>query len=146
MNKTFLLVAQIFAILGAIGYGFIGLIYFSVFSYYSVANTLLVPILIYVAIGVLDIVAAVMLNKARNNQASSNVALGWSIFLLIGAGLIGGIFGILGAQGVGGESTTVQPTVNSLEAKLEEIDRLYNRGLLTRDEYLVRRKKIILED
>jgi uncharacterized protein YqgQ len=52
----------------------------------------------------------------------------------------------LGSQGVGVDSATKQAPTKGLEAKLEELDRLYNRGLITRDEYLARRKKIILED
>lgn len=145
MNNTFLLVAQIFAILGAVGYGFASFVLLMI-TISPVFINMMPVTLLYLALAVLDIIAAYKLSQARNGQANSQTALGWSIYLLIGAGLIGGIFGILGAQGVGMDQTSLQAPVSGIEAKLEELDRLYNRGLLTRDEYLARRKKIILED
>ncbi len=145
MNKTFLLVAQVFAILGAVGYGIGALAYLSLLSF-SFVGLILPTAIFYVAFIVLNIIAAINLDKARNDQLSPQATLGWSIYLIIGAGVIGGIFGILGSQGVGVDSATKQAPTKGLEAKLEELDRLYNRGLITRDEYLARRKKIILED
>src|SRR5690606_13788444 len=40
----------------------------------------------------LNIIAAVRIFMLRNSQTSSKEALGWAIYLLFGAGLLGGIF------------------------------------------------------
>src|SRR5690606_498739 len=100
MNKNYLLVAQVFAIIGAVGWGFssFGLL---LLLYTVTAQIFVFPqMMFYIAIVIADIFAAYRLGKARAGLASKNEALGWSIFLIIGGGVIGGIFGILGSQGV----------------------------------------------
>ncbi len=144
MNKSFLMVAQVFAIIAAAISGIAGITLLSLvdsgLEYIGGAG-------FYIILATVDIIAAVRLNKARNDQASSSEVLGWSIYLLFFAGLIGGIFGILGSQGAGNEKSGSSSSYRygSLEQRLKELDALYEKGLITQEEYLERRRKIITE-
>jgi len=145
MNKSFLMVAQVFAIIAAAISGIAGITLLSLGDYGLVyiggAG------FFYIILATVDVIAAVRLNKARNDQASSSEVLGWSIYLLFFAGLIGGIFGILGSQGAGNEKSGSSSSYRSgsLEQRLKELDALYEKGLITQEEYLERRRKIITE-
>ena len=145
MNKSFLMVAQVFAIIAAAISGIAGITLLSLgdygLGYIGGAG------FFYIILATVDVIAAVRLNKARNDQASSSEVLGWSIYLLFFAGLIGGIFGILGSQGAGNEKSGSSSSYRfgSLEQRLKELDALYEKGLITQEEYLERRRKIITE-
>lgn len=145
MNKSFLMVAQVFAIIAAAISGIAGITLLSLgdygLEYIGGAG------FFYIILATVDVIAAVRLNKARNDQASSSEVLGWSIYLLFFAGLIGGIFGILGSQGAGNEKSGSSSSYRSgsLEQRLKELDALYEKGLITQEEYLERRRKIITE-
>ncbi len=155
MNKTFLLVAVIFAVLGALSgvsaaFQFFG--FRTIFEMdpelagqvpewiYSMFNALGFVMLVFAA---LNIVAAVRINAARKDNASRKEALGWSIYLLFGAGLIGGIFGILGANAKHEVSAAALSNSNSLENDLKALDSLFNKGLISDAEYQERRSKLI---
>ena len=139
MNKSFLMVAQVFAIIAAAISGIAGIRLLSLGDYGAG--------FFFIILATVDEIAAVRLNKARNDQASSSEVLGWSIYLLFFAGLIGGIFGILGSQGAGNEKSGSSSSYRfgSLEQRLKELDALYEKGLITQEEYLERRRKIITE-
>lgn len=146
MNKSFLMVAQVFAIIAAAISGIAGITLLSLGDY-GLEYIGGVGFFFYIILATVDVIAAVRLNKARNDQASSSEVLGWSIYLLFFAGIIGGIFGILGSQGAGNEKSGSSSSYRfgSLEQRLKELDALYEKGLITQEEYLERRRKIITE-
>lgn len=155
MNKTFLLVAVIFAAIGALStvsgalqlfglktaleldHELVGQIPEEV---YAIVNVIGVILLVF---AVLNVIAAIRINAARQGNASRKEALGWSIYLLFGAGLIGGIFGIMGANAKNSEVSTASNASNSLEVDLKALDSLYNKGLISQEEYQDRRSKLL---
>lgn len=90
----------------------------------------------------LNIVAAVRIFMLRNSQTASKEALGWAIYLLFGAGLLGGIFSILGVQ-VKNPTPVAASSGSTLESQLKELDKLFEKGLISQDEYNERRERII---
>ncbi len=90
----------------------------------------------------LNIVATVRIFMLRNSQTSSKEALGWAIYLLFGAGLLGGIFSILGVQ-VKNPTPVATSNSSTLESQLKELEKLFEKGLISQDEYNERRERII---
>lgn len=149
MNKKFILVAKIFAIIGAVSSGLQILLSFLTSGstvYYHNYLTITFSFIVYAAMLILSVIAAIRLDLAKDDKISKDEVLGWSIYLLFGGLVIGGIFGILGFMNIGSDLTSSSTKTGSLEEKLIELDRLYTSGILTREEYLEKRKRVILED
>lgn len=121
MNKTYLTVAQVFALISGIAF------------------LLLFMAIITIPLGVLNIVAFNVLGKAKKGIVDKDKVRNWSIYLIF-TSLIGGIFGLLAVESDEPSSST------SLEQQLIELNRLYDNNLITKEEYDIRRKKIIEKD
>lgn len=142
MNKSFLTVAQVFAILGSIFWIFYGFLFFVLFNYgLSFQSTASIVGVLFFTAGAFNIVAAVRLNAAKENSNLKGEALGWSIYLIFTTYFIGGVFGILGATLQGANGSSSQP--GSIEQQLKELENLFDKGLISKEEYQVRRMKII---
>lgn len=153
MNKTFLLVAAIFAfimvpILLLYGFAMFGVreiieadpelaaqIPVEFYGFFNFLGVLMI------SFGVIDLIAGIRLVAARNGKASSREAMGWSIYLIFGAGIIAGVFGILGAKT--DETQNYSTTSSPLENQLKELDDLFSKGLINKEEYQNRRAKLI---
>ncbi len=122
MNKTYLTVAQIFAIISGVAlcFGFI----------------LVIPLIL----GILNFKAASVMSRAKDGTATNEEVRNWSIYLIF-TSLIGGIFGLIAAESKGEGQVLVEGT--SLEQKLKDLDSLFDRGLISKEEYEIRRKKIL---
>lgn len=121
MNKTLLTVAQVFAIINAILFIFpLGLLIFPlVLAYFN-----------FKAAGIMD--------KAKRGEATKEQVTNYSIYLIF-TSMIGGICGLLAASS--SESGAVSS--QSVEQKLNELDDLYDRGIISKEEYETRRGIII---
>lgn len=158
MNKNFLLIAIIIALIAALNSFLSGIqilatdglsIINQIPGLYDelVANDLLSSVqnmlsflaVISLIISALNVYAAFVLIQARNGKASSKKAFGWSIYLLFGGGLLAGLFGILGSK----EKKDETGSWSDLESKLRELENLYEKGLITKEEYDIRRENII---
>lgn len=122
MNKTYLTVAQIFAIISGVALCF--------------AFILIFPLVL----GILNFKAASVMNQAKNGEATKEQVRNWSIYLIF-TSLIGGIFGLIAAESKEEGQVSIEGT--SLEQKLKDLDSLYDRGLISKEEYELRRKKIL---
>jgi hypothetical protein len=71
-------------------------------------------------------------------------ATGWSVYLFFGAGILTGLLAILGVN-LDSEPTFSNNSNNSrsLEEQLLELNRLYDQNLISKEEYELRREKII---
>ncbi|MBN3491219.1 SHOCT domain-containing protein [Acholeplasma equirhinis] len=121
MNKTYLTIAQVLAGVSAAFFLFAG--YFSV------------------VVVAFNIIAIYYLELAKQGKVSKNVVKGWSICLLFTATLAG-ILGLIAVYSDGQVSSS-NTEEKSIETLLREIDELYEKGILSREEYESRRKKII---
>ena len=145
MNKTYLTVSQVMLGIAA---GVIGLYFFlfgtilSVGSFYDgfVWGNLIVVMFIIALIVGLHILVMVRFQKAKTDYSMKQEVLIWSILLLISGNIIAGIFGILASND---KQEADSPVINSVEDKLKHLDQLYDKGLITLEEYQIRRKKII---
>lgn len=122
MNKTYLTVAQVFAIIGGIIYC---LMFFLIF-----------PLIL----AFFNFRAAAIMDKAKNGMASRDQVRSYGIYLLFTTYVIGGIFAIIAAESKVG---TDAPLVQSTEQKLQELESLYEKGMISKEEYEIRRKRII---
>jgi Na+-driven multidrug efflux pump len=121
MNKSFLTVAQVFAIIyGVILLFFIWLIIPGILAYFN-----------FKAAGIMD--------KAKRGEATREQVTNYSIYLIFTT-LIGGIFGLLAGSGQGEHNNVA---VLSIEQKLQELDKLFDKGIISKEEYDQRRKRII---
>lgn len=118
MNRTFILVGRIFAYLMSI-------VYFIT--------------IIFIPLGVLNIVAARKLNEALEGKISQDEAQNWAIYLIFTT-IVGGIFALLGVNDV---VVSVPTPKFKNESKLRELNRLYEEGLIIKEEYDERRAKIV---
>jgi len=123
MNKTYLTIAQVLTGVSA------AFFLFGYFGYFSVV------------VVVFNIIAIYYLELAKQGKASKNVVKGWSIYLLFTATLAG-ILGLIAVYSDGQVSPS-NTEEKSIETLLREIDELYEKGILSREEYESRRKKII---
>lgn len=121
MNKTFLTVAQVFAIISGV---------FLIFP----LGILVLPLVL----AFFNFKAASVFDKAKRGEATKEQVTNYSIYLIF-TSLIGGIFGLIAAS----ESTSSISAPSSVEQKLKELDGLFDRGLISKEEYEVRRKAII---
>jgi len=151
MNKSYLNIAAIFACISAavkfVCASAMLMIFLFGYSYVSSYVISFFPqifrIAILVATGAIDIVAAGKLKNAEKGLVDSNAILWWSIYLLVFSGIIAGVFGLMASTSANksGENFSAKP--GDLEAKLKELDSLYDKGLITKEEYSERRKRII---
>jgi len=157
MNKTFITVGIIFTVLATLMLLLFGTIFINASDIVyelalqdpdinlvaqeliSLFSTVAVFMFIF---AFLNIIAAVRIFMLRNSQTSSKEALGWAIYLLFGAGLLGGIFSILGVQ-VKNPTPVAEASGSTLESQLKELDKLFEKGLISQDEYNARRERII---
>ncbi len=157
MNKTFLMVAIVLGSIMSVIMVIYGFVLFNLVDI-LIGNSIQLPpdeieVLIAVEtvfqvmgvfmiiIGFVNIIAVTRINAARNGKASRSTALGWSIYLLICAGLIPGLFGILGANQ--NKDADEVAASNSIESQIRELDALYQRGLISKAEYDERRAEVI---
>ncbi|OED59039.1 SHOCT domain-containing protein [Acholeplasma laidlawii] len=121
MNKTFLTVAQVFAIITGVLFIFPGglLIFPLVLAYFNFK-------------------AASVFDKSKKGEATKEQVTNYSIYLIF-TSTIGGIFGLLAGTGV--SSTDTEPV--TVEQKLKQLDGLFDRGVISREEYEARRKAIL---
>jgi|SRR5690606_31395793 len=148
MNKSYLTVAMVFAILGLVGYlpyalmflivGLLGIEDVDFFMSISVF------VIVVGGLAAANIIAFIRLNKAKTHPEMRKEVLGWGIYLLIGGYLVGGIMGIIAANS-NEELEIIDRTQMTLEEKLMKLSNLYDKGLITQDEYKLRRKRIIEE-
>lgn len=89
------------------------------------------------AVSVINIIAGLNIQQVRKELRPVRVALIWSIVLMFTAGFLPGIFGILGSNASNEEHTS------SLEHKLKEIESMYEKELITYEEYQKLRQQII---
>lgn len=121
MNKTLLTVAQVFAIISGI---------FMIFP----MGLLIFPLVL----AYFNFKAASIMDKAKRGEATKEQVTNYSIYLIF-TSMIGGVCGLIAASstesGVSSSST--------VEQKLKELDDLYDRGVISKEEYEARRALII---
>ncbi|MFA7417336.1 MAG: SHOCT domain-containing protein [Acholeplasma sp.] len=121
MNKTLLTVAQVFAIISGIFFIFpLGMFIF--------------PLIL----AFFNFKAASVFDKAKRGEATKEQVTNYSIYLIF-TSLVGGICGLVAASSTNGDV----PVVGSLEQRLKDLDNLFDRGIISREEYEARRKVII---
>lgn len=123
MNKTMLTIARVFAILSGIIFIFpLGVFIFPLILAYF------------------NFKAASVLDKARRGEATKEQVTNYSIYLIFTTfSCLGGIFGLIATSGASSNAGGL----NSVEDKLKELDNLFDRGVISREEYELRRKNII---
>lgn len=121
MNKTLLTVAQVFAIISGI---------FFIFP----LGMLIFPLIL----AFFNFKAASVFDKAKRGEATKEQVTNYSIYLIF-TSLVGGICGLVAASSTNGDV----PVVGSLEQRLKDLDNLFDRGIISREEYEARRKVII---
>lgn len=121
MNKTLLTVAQVFAIISGI---------FFIFP----LGMLIFPLIL----AFFNFKAASVFDKAKRGEATKEQVTNYSIYLVF-TSLVGGICGLVAASGTDSDV----PAVGSLEQRLKDLDNLFDRGIISREEYEARRKVII---
>lgn len=148
MNKTYLIVAQIFSILAAAILA-IYLVFFmllgSFFVNYGVSSGIgpfLSLIVILAILTTIYIVSSVRFQKAKTTPEMKSEVLIWGILLLFGPSFVGGIFAIIASSSQSTDPNYIQQN-KSIEEKLKELDNLFDKGLISMDEYQSRRKRII---
>lgn len=157
MNKTFITVGIIFTVLATLMLLLFGTVFINASDFVyelalqdpeveliaqeliSIFSTTAIFMFIFAFV---NIIAAVRIFMLRNSQTANKEALGWAIYLLFGAGLLGGIFSILGVQ-VKNPTPVAEASGSTLESQLKELDKLFEKGLISQDEYNARRERII---
>jgi len=164
MNKTLLTIAAVLSFLSAAGYVLFSLVLIGINSFrdeiiasggspaeitelLQVIDALNRITFIIIVLLVLNIVAGVRLLAAKNGKATKNEVIGWSIYLFVSGGFVTGLLAVLGAtskepQAVG-TYVDQNGAVGTLEKRLKELDELYQKGVITKEEYQERRAKII---
>lgn len=144
MNKTFLTVSQVFIALNGLAYFIIGLFMFIMFNSMATVNELPelnVLSIVLVVLFALYVVVFIRMGQAKNNPYMKTEVMVWSILLIATSNMLAGIFGLVGALSQSNDSQSKGE--ESLEKRLKDLDNLFDRGLITLDEYHERRKRII---
>jgi len=119
MNKTLLTVAYIFAIITGVAYCL------------SIVG---------IPLGVFNFIAASKINAGKDGEESRETVRNWSIYLIFTTA-IGGICGLIAATSDEDKKpTTIDET---LEGRLGRLNKLYDDGVITKEEYGAQRKAII---
>lgn len=94
--------------------------------------------LVGIPIGIFNFMAAKKLEQVENGEIQPDEAKNWAIYLIF-TSTIGGILALLGLSDLekGSQKSA------SLESKLKEIENLYDRGIISKEEYENRRRSII---
>lgn len=141
MNKTLLTVSQIFVAINGIVFLMYGLVLFAVFGEATELFAGEIITIVLLAIAVVYVIIFIRLNQSKTNPEMKTEIIVWSVLLIITSNLPAGICGILGTLTDSNKGSTTSG--ESLEKRLKELDNLYDRGLITIEEYQDRRKRII---
>lgn len=141
MNKTLLTVSQVFVAINGIVFLLYGLLLFTIgdSDVEMFASEIITFVLL--AIAVVYVIIFIRLNQAKTNPEMKTEVIVWSVLLLFTSNLAAGICGILAALTDSNKGSS--NSGESLEKRLKELDNLYDRGLITLEEYQDRRKRII---
>lgn len=141
MNKTLLTISQVFVAIAAVVMGIYALIFMFVFGELESGVTFnIVGLVMFIIVG-FNIFVFIRIGQAKDNPYMKTEIIVYSVILLITSNILGGVFALLGVliENTGQDQTDS----SSLEKKLKDLDNLFDKGLITLDEYHERRKKII---
>lgn len=141
MNKTLLTISQVFVAINAVIIGIYALIFMFVFNQFESEFTLNVVGFVMLIIVGLYIFVFIRIGQAKDNPYMKTEIIIYSIILLLTSNILGGVFALLGVLLENTGQT--QSESSSLEKRLKDLDNLFDKGLITLDEYHERRKKII---
>ncbi|WIF88168.1 SHOCT domain-containing protein [Acholeplasma laidlawii] len=141
MNKTLLTISQVFVAIGAVVIGIYALIFMFVLGQLESDVTFNIVGLVMLIIVGFNIFVFIRIGQAKDNPYMKTEIIVYSVILLITSNILGGIFALLGVliENTGQD----QSNSSSLEKRLKDLDNLFDKGLITLDEYHERRKKII---
>lgn len=141
MNKTLLTISQVFVAINAVVIGIYALIFMFVFNQFESEISLNIAGFVMMIIVGFNIFVFIRIGQAKDNPYMKTEIIVYSVILLITSNILGGIFALLGVliENTGQDQTDS----SSLEKKLKDLDNLFDKGLITLDEYHERRKKII---
>ncbi|MBG0763253.1 SHOCT domain-containing protein [Acholeplasma laidlawii] len=141
MNKTLLTISQVFVAIGAVVIGIYALIFMFVLGQLESDVTFNIVGLVMLIIVGFNIFVFIRIGQAKDNPYMKTEIIVYSVILLITSNILGGVFALLGVMI---ENTDQNQSDNSsLEKRLKDLDNLFDKGLITLDEYHERRKKII---
>lgn len=141
MNKTLLTISQVFVAIAAVMIGIYALIFMFVLGQLESGVTFnIVGLVMFIIVG-FNIFVFIRIGQAKDNPYMKTEIIIYSVILLITSNILGGVFALLGVliENTGQDQTDS----SSLEKKLKDLDNLFDKGLITLDEYHERRKKII---
>lgn len=141
MNKTLLTISQVFVAIAAVVIGIYALIFMFVLGQFESGVTFnIVGLVMFIIVG-FNIFVFIRIGQAKDNPYMKTEIIVYSVILLITSNILGGVFALLGVliENTGQDQTDS----SSLEKKLKDLDNLFDKGLITLDEYHERRKKII---
>lgn len=141
MNKTLLTISQVFVAIAAVVMGIYALIFMFVLGQFESGVTFnIVGLVMFIIVG-FNIFVFIRIGQAKDNPYMKTEIIVYSVILLITSNILGGVFALLGVliENTGQDQTGS----SSLEKKLKDLDNLFDKGLITLDEYHERRKKII---
>ncbi|WP_025724405.1 SHOCT domain-containing protein [Acholeplasma granularum] len=142
MNKTFLTVSQVFQILGSLVTSFyIVFIGQMIFMFNSGAGFSTITLFIVLIIVSLYILVFIRFNQAKTNSLMKTEIIIYSIAFIITGNILAGVFGLVGA--LSQDSNTTNNNESSIEQKLKDLDNLFDKGLISLEEYQERRRRII---
>lgn len=141
MNKTLLTISQVFVAIGAVVIGIYALIFMFVLGQIESDVTFnIVGLVMFIILG-FNIFVFIRIGQAKDNPYMKTEIIVYSVILLITSNILGGIFALLGV--LLEDNGQTQSESSSLEKRLKDLDNLFDKGLITLDEYHERRKKII---
>jgi|SRR5690606_6049768 len=123
MHKGLLTTSQVFAIISAIIMPFIFEDFF----------------IIGFAISAFNVISIVILEYGKKGEVSKRVVVGWGIYLIFTT-IISGILTIIAANQ---DNKSKPMSISNVETRLKEIDDLLHKGMITKEEYEIRRKNIL---
>ena len=123
MHKGLLTTSQVFAIISAIIMPFIFEDFF----------------IIGFAISAFNVISIVILEYGKKGEVSKKVVVGWGIYLIFTT-IISGILTIIAANQ---DNKSKPMSISNVETRLKEIDDLLHKGMITKEEYEIRRKNIL---
>lgn len=141
MNKTLLTISQVFVAIGAVVIGIYALIFMFVLGQIESDVTFnIVGLVMFIILG-FNIFVFIRIGQAKDNPYMKTEIIIYSIILLLTSNILGGVFALLGV--LLEDNGQTQSESSSLEKRLKDLDNLFDKGLITLDEYHERRKKII---
>src|SRR5690606_18610386 len=159
MNKPFLLVGAILSFVYAASLVLGGIIFVSLESVISTTQAGLTPDeyeilislmemfkvfgIVMLVLAALDLIAGFRLLEARKGNATKAEALVWAIYLYIGGQIITGVFATLGVCLKDFKPMNRATSGPSLEERIKVLEEQYHAGFITKEEYELRRAKII---